>query len=91
MKKSARVAKSRILHKTDITCKKNNKTFKIKRSKTNRKRKNGDNSNSENTFRSVLELFEQDKESILLCHLSMLESKIKYSYNPKAYKYTIHQ
>merc|ERR1711994_129978 len=70
-KNSACVAKITKVKRTTSTISKKNNKDNIERNKRNRNRKK----KSDNTFSGILELFESDKESILLYHLSMLESK----------------
>ena len=70
-KNSACVAKITKVKRTTSTISKKNNKDNIDRNKRNRNRKK----KSDNTFSGILELFESDKESILLYHLSMLESK----------------
>ena len=69
MKNSACVAKTKKLKGKTISKKNNKDNIHLKKRKSNRKNK------SENKFCGILELFEADKESILLYHLSMLEAK----------------
>ena len=76
-KNSACVAKTKKLGR--ITSTKNNKdNIDINKRKINRKRKTETPFcyiTHEHTISGILELFESDKESILLYHLAMLESK----------------
>ena len=74
LKSSATRAKTKMPRKS--ICKKNRKCIGRSKSRENRKKKDKNNS-SANTNRGILELFELDKEYILLYHLSMLESKIR--------------
>ena len=69
MKNSACVAKTKKLKGKTISKKSNKDNIHWNKKKSNRRNK------SENTYRGILELFDADKESILLYHLSMLEAK----------------
>ena len=74
MKNSACVAKTKKLKGKTISKKNNKDNIHWNKKKSNRRNK------SENTYRGILELFDADKESILLYHLSMLEAKSRRCY-----------
>ena len=74
LKSSATLAKNKMPRKNTSICKKKANILGSSQSRKTRKTKDKNNS-AGNTHFGVLELFELDKEYILLYHLSMLESK----------------